>query len=378
MGQREIKGSIIQRPRKGGGISHQAMLKIPGGKAVVKTFDDGGTAKQFLELVAADIASHREAAAAKQRREMLAKAARSPQESQQMLLDARLKDVLKGYKATSLASENHRMAIPAILLQVGEATVRDVKKSWVQSFVNGMRARKTYAGKPYAYATIVRQMAVLRLAIHWQAEELEAEPPKLPFSTKLLPKNWEGKRERRLERGEERALVARLRQIDAPSMHQWRLLLRMALETGARLQELVGMKWSEIDPLGIGWTIPADREKTGKRRHVPFTAAALRALSILKRFSPGDPRVFHMLGGPESVSALFRRYSREAGLVDFRFHDLRHEAISRMVVRSPDIYSIMKIVGHSSPEMLDRYANLRAEELAKALNANAPSARRRL
>jgi integrase len=57
------------------------------------------------------------------------------------------------------------------------------------------------------------------------------------------------------------------------------------------------------------------------------------------------------------------------GIKDLRFHDLRHEAISRIVLkqRHLSVFEIMKIVGHSSIEMLNRYANLRGEELSRKL-----------
>ena len=52
--------------------------------------------------------------------------------------------------------------------------------------------------------------------------------------------------------------------------------------------------------------------------------------------------------------------------MNFRFHDLRHEAISRMVLykRQLSVFEIMRIVGHSNAEMLHRYANLRGDEMS--------------
>ena len=57
------------------------------------------------------------------------------------------------------------------------------------------------------------------------------------------------------------------------------------------------------------------------------------------------------------------------GIADLRWHDLRHEAISRMVLkqRHLSVFEIMDIVGHSSIEMLKRYTNLRGDELAAKL-----------
>ena len=86
--------------------------------------------------------------------------------------------------------------------------------------------------------------------------------------------------------------------------------------------------------------------------------------------SASDKRVFHALGKPGPVSAGFHKFVLDASLKDFRFHDLRHEAISRMVLykRKLSVFEIMAIVGHSSTEMLVRYANLRGDELAHRMD----------
>ncbi len=80
-------------------------------------------------------------------------------------------------------------------------------------------------------------------------------------------------------------------------------------------------------------------------------------------------RVFSCFSNPASASAGFHKLSLAAGLADFRFHDLRHEAISRMVLkkRRLHVFEIMKIVGHSDSRMLARYANLRADELVERM-----------
>ncbi|MDY0747939.1 tyrosine-type recombinase/integrase [Paucibacter sp. R3-3] len=374
MGARKNNGSIAQRQNKGGAIAYQAILRIQGGKAFVKSFDNEPEARAWLESIANDVNAHRESVERKRRQDMLALAAMSPENRQRKLLEMPIREVLLGFVECPLARDRHKVAVPAMLLQVKQATIRDIKKAWVKGYVDGMRARKTYRGSPYAYATIVRQFAVLRQAIEWQAEELEAEPPKIPFTTKaMFPRNWEGKRKRRLAPEEQSVLEARLASIEGPSRPHWELLLGMALETGARLQELVGMRWDEISANGGDsvWVIPETREKTAKERRVPLSPGAVTRMAQLTALrDPQDPRVFHTLGDPETISALFRRYSRQAGLVDFRFHDLRHEAISRMVAKTPDIYKVMKIVGHNSPEMLDLYANLRDSELASAYRPN--------
>lgn len=68
------------------------------------------------------------------------------------------------------------------------------------------------------------------------------------------------------------------------------------------------------------------------------------------------------------VSRLYQTLFKAAGCADLHFHDLRHEAISRLFERtSLSDFEIAKISGHRTPRMLMRYANLRASALASKL-----------
>ncbi len=98
---------------------------------------------------------------------------------------------------------------------------------------------------------------------------------------------------------------------------------------------------------------------------------AMRIISVLQSAATARVgRIFSCFSNAASVSAGFHKLSLAAGLIDFRFHDLRHEAISRMVLRKRrlHVFEIMKIVGHSDSRMLARYANLRADELVERMD----------
>ena len=70
---------------------------------------------------------------------------------------------------------------------------------------------------------------------------------------------------------------------------------------------------------------------------------------------------------PNGFRLAWDRLRSRAGLVDFRFHDLRHEAISRFFELGLNIPEVAVISGHKDPRMLFRYAHLRAEELVDRL-----------
>jgi integrase len=75
-----------------------------------------------------------------------------------------------------------------------------------------------------------------------------------------------------------------------------------------------------------------------------------------------------LLRDPDRASKLMARAARRAGLEDLRFHDLRHEATSRLFEDTDlDVMEIKGITGHKSMQMLARYAHLRAGRLAERL-----------
>ena len=70
---------------------------------------------------------------------------------------------------------------------------------------------------------------------------------------------------------------------------------------------------------------------------------------------------------PIALRGLWRRACKRAGIADLRFHDLRHEATSRFFEKGLNVMEVAAIMGHKDLRMLQRYANLRAEDLAKKL-----------
>jgi integrase len=69
----------------------------------------------------------------------------------------------------------------------------------------------------------------------------------------------------------------------------------------------------------------------------------------------------------EAVKRAFIRAMHRAGIENLRFHDLRHEATSRLFERGLNIMEVASITGHKDLRMLRRYTHLRAEDLAKKL-----------
>lgn len=67
------------------------------------------------------------------------------------------------------------------------------------------------------------------------------------------------------------------------------------------------------------------------------------------------------------VNKAYRNAVKRAGIEGLTFHDLRHEATSRLFERGLDVMEVAAIIGHKTLQMLKRYTHLRAEDLAKKL-----------
>lgn len=290
------------------------------------------------------------------------------------LKDEKVLTTLRLYAKSDACTARHRQAFTTLLRSIDDPSIGELTVGWLKAYIARMRRTLTYRGEVYAFGSIHKYLTTLNIALKWRAETLNMPAPFFPYSPKkMYPKGWRNDRERRLDPHEERMIMDHIQSINFPNKKHWKMLIRLTLETGARQQEIVLAKWSEFDIKGSKesvWTIPALHSKTETRRIVPLTDNAIRILKILRHMSkPGDKRVFECFATPAVVCATFHGWIVKLGIVDLRFHDLRHEAISRWVARernmSLDIIGL--VMGHSSEEMTLKYTHLRGGELAALL-----------
>ena len=124
-----------------------------------------------------------------------------------------------------------------------------------------------------------------------------------------------------------------------------------------RRSEILPLTWGNVDIQNGTCHLPMT--KNGSPRTVPLTP---RALQILKSLPQNSEQVFPISSNPVRLS--WDKLRARAGINDLRFHDLRHEAITRLFERGLSIAEVDLISGHRDPRMLLRYAHLRAEDVA--------------
>lgn len=138
-------------------------------------------------------------------------------------------------------------------------------------------------------------------------------------------------------------------------------IITLAIETAMRRGEISAMQWENLDRKSRVLLLP--ETKNGTPRRVPLSSRALAALDGLPRRIDG--KVWDMK--PDSISQAFDRVCLSAGVEGLTFHDLRHEATSRLFEKGLNPMEVAAITGHKTLQMLKRYTHLRAEDLVGRL-----------
>jgi integrase len=211
-----------------------------------------------------------------------------------------------------------------------------------------------------AGATVVKDLNslshLLDVATKDWGTPLVANPAKLVRHPAVAPG-----RNRRLVPEEEGKLFAACEQSRATMLAA---VVRFALETAMRMGEILSLQWRHIDLQKRIAVLPDT--KTWDSRHVPLSTAAVAAISPLPRHIEDD-RVFWTWQRSDSLENAWRRAVTAAGIQDLRFHDLRHEAVSRLFELGLNPMEVASISGHKTLQMLKRYTHLKATELVKKL-----------
>lgn len=277
--------------------------------------------------------------------------------------------------------------------RIGGVKISEISYSWAEHWIAGMKRRRKLAP-----GTIRHHVGALARCLDWlyRKEKIESNP------LRMLPKGYanytaadvaeagvakaDQERDRRLEAKEEslvRLVLAgkykpedKQRYLDLPHSDALQLLFEMGLESAMRLREMYTLARYQVDI--DRRTIFLEKTKNGDRRQVPITSVLHKALLInFQRYQFSDQDLIFPWwdGSPVTLKSVTSRLSRQwvrifrhAGAEGIAFHDLRHEATSRLYERtSLSDLEIAKITGHKDLKMLKRYANLRGSSLASRL-----------
>jgi integrase len=145
----------------------------------------------------------------------------------------------------------------------------------------------------------------------------------------------------------------------------------LVMNTGLRRSEALSLTWDNVQLTGSPRvTVRAAMTKSSKTRYVPLNDMAVDVLKRWRRQNGDSEHVFvHRATGAKLNKAhrAWKKLMDDAEIEDFRFHDLRHNFASQLVMKGQPLYLVKELLGHGSIEMTARYAHLADDALARAV-----------
>lgn len=297
------------------------------------------------------------------------------------------------YLKESHVKDKDRQVLDTVFNSVGKTPLASINANWVDNWITDMKRVDVLAP-----STIRAKVGSLARCTDWGMRKGFLLMPDHPLRSLRVgyaqyteldtalagEKREDVERDRRLEHGEFEKLqgtisVGVLPRTQRPYKLEHTvalgLLVTLAVETAMRLREMYTITTDQVDL--SKFTVFLDRTKNGSKRQVPLSSVALAALRVymvdrepgpLFPWWNGTLDKKHLVKTSDFLSNLFVEIAKTSGCVDLKFHDLRHEATSRIYERTQlSDLQISHITGHRSLAMLRRYANLRGSNLAQSM-----------
>lgn len=247
--------------------------------------------------------------------------------------------------------------------RIGDKRLSDVSRALIIEVRDEIAAVETNRGGLRAPATVNRFVAVIRQVfskgIEW--EWCESNPCK-GITSMTEPKG----RDRYLSDTEREALLTASQGLD-PTLH---CIVVIALSTGARRGEILGLEWSDIH-WKEGFAVLRDT-KNSEHRAMPLVGKAMELLKVHRETNRQltDKLVFPHPGDrdrPWNFESVWRKAMKQAEIEDFRFHDLRHSAASYLAMDGASLAEIAEILGHKTLQMVKRYSHLSNDHVSNVV-----------
>ena len=204
-------------------------------------------------------------------------------------------------------------------------------------------------------ATVVRYMAALSHAFTVAVNEWEwvQENPAKKVSRPTEPKG----RVRWLDDAERTRLLSACKESSSPWLYPCVIL---ALSSGMRLNELMGLKWQDVN-LKDGFLI-LHETKNGETRRVPLAGLCLELLKEHAKVRRLDTNLLFPSSKdaqkPIDLRSAFNYALERAEITNFHWHDLRHTTASYLAMNGATMAEIAEILGHKTLAMVKRYTHL--------------------
>lgn len=148
--------------------------------------------------------------------------------------------------------------------------------------------------------------------------------------------------------------------LELPFTDHLKPMVLVSLNTGMRRGELFDLKWSAVNFDTKTITVAGATTKTSDTRHIPMNKETIGALEAWKKQVSKSPYVFPGQGGGrfEDVKSAWLKLLERAQIDGFRWHDMRHDFASRLVMAGVPLNTVRDLLGHADIKMTLRYAHL--------------------
>jgi integrase len=321
------------------------------------TYDTLGTLKELTLTQARKLASQKKAEHAPFAKRAPAQQIALGEMSLEVFMSEHYMPYAKNHKRSWLRDDQlYRIRIAP---KFGHLPLKSVSRYDVQKFHNELSTEGLSPASADHHVKLMRR--VLNLAVQWDMLEKNV----LKNIPLLMVDNQV---ENYLKEDQLVRLVEVLRtDANRPVCH----ILMFLLSTGARLNEAIQAKWSQVDTENAVWRIPATNSKSKRTRSVPLNDSALWVLEqaalqgkfdcIFANPETGKPFV--------TITRIWYRLRKQVGIEHLRIHDLRHSFASMLVSGGRSLYEVQQILGHSDPKVTMRYAHLSTKALQEAASS---------
>lgn len=254
--------------------------------------------------------------------------------------------------------EDRRRIDKYILPALGRMRVEAVKRSDIVRLHNRI-------GKDEGHPREANNVRNLLQTMFRFATENGFVPEDHPNPAKRIEKFPEKSRDRWIQPGE---LPQILESIEAELDPFVRGFFLLALLTGLRKSELLGLRWKDID--FDRCELKIEETKGGRRHYLPLSKPAIQVLKALPRFDDnGYVLCGHVKGQPlVNVQKPWKRIRDRAGLPDLRIHDLRRTVGSWLATSGASLQLVGRVLGHADSRTTESaYAHLSQDPIREAL-----------
>jgi len=251
---------------------------------------------------------------------------------------------------------------------VADKPLEDIKAWDIQQWVT--EKRKLGRAPATIEYTFNRLKAALNRAVEWEFIESHN------LSSVKIAKE-DNTRIRYLSESEEAALLSALAAREAQlcednDSHQYAdfftPLITLAMHTGMRKGEMLTLRWESVSFENRYLTILSENAKSKKKRTIPMNDTVFTMLSQWRAQNLNEEYVFVHEGKRVSFFQYpWQNLLKAAGIENFRFHDLRHDFASKLVMAGVDLNVVRELLGHADLKMTLRYAHLAPAHTATAV-----------